>query len=440
MPPNECKDSKFKLCFTLKQHTPLIHFQANQNGATLRATELKPKLDRFLIEVFEKEGVDYKDFLIKGQEKALDYKVKIIDKCKYDKYYIFSFLNPNQKKALQNLNIKFIAPSLYFAQEKEYKDLFTPLQQKNKNEKKSYKVNEDILKNISRYALFPRENQCLKIEIVTKNSDLLERIKKKHIYRFFAKENFGTRQNKGFGSFSISNDAQYEENLKSVYPIVYKYQQSFHSLEKIFELIKNDYTHIKSGINFRTYKKSLLFLYFVTQKKPIRWEKRKFKVALNQWIKQNKKPYLASRRIKGRYNSAIYDGKGNQSWFDPKNKTFEYRYIRALLGLADKFEFKSTRQNDYIVKPENSDFQRYKSPITFKIYNNIIYLVANKEEYILNKRFEVKTFLGDESINVRNISPIYTPEYFDIDDFLDFALNSSKEKIANWKCLQRKSS
>jgi len=35
----------YKLEFTLKQHTPIIHFQHDQDGATLRATEVKPKLD-----------------------------------------------------------------------------------------------------------------------------------------------------------------------------------------------------------------------------------------------------------------------------------------------------------------------------------------------------------------------------------------------------------
>lgn len=34
---------------TLKQHTPLIHFQHDQYGATLRASEVKPKLDKFII-------------------------------------------------------------------------------------------------------------------------------------------------------------------------------------------------------------------------------------------------------------------------------------------------------------------------------------------------------------------------------------------------------
>jgi len=59
--PNNCEHSKYKLCFKLKQHTPIIHFQADQKGATLRATELKPKLDRFLMEYFQKENKRLKE-------------------------------------------------------------------------------------------------------------------------------------------------------------------------------------------------------------------------------------------------------------------------------------------------------------------------------------------------------------------------------------------
>lgn len=38
-----------KIEIYLKQHTPIIHFQHNQDGATLRASEVKPKLDRFIL-------------------------------------------------------------------------------------------------------------------------------------------------------------------------------------------------------------------------------------------------------------------------------------------------------------------------------------------------------------------------------------------------------
>ncbi|MEL7223220.1 MAG: hypothetical protein AAGJ93_17980, partial [Bacteroidota bacterium] len=44
----------FKKVFHLKQHTPLIHFQHEQSGATLRATEVKAKLDRFILDNYQK--------------------------------------------------------------------------------------------------------------------------------------------------------------------------------------------------------------------------------------------------------------------------------------------------------------------------------------------------------------------------------------------------
>ena len=38
----------YKINIELKQITPMLHFQGNETEATLRATELKPKLDRFI--------------------------------------------------------------------------------------------------------------------------------------------------------------------------------------------------------------------------------------------------------------------------------------------------------------------------------------------------------------------------------------------------------
>ena len=66
-------NNKFKVEFTLKQHTPIIHFQSDQVGATLRATELKPKFDRFLLEMqqdlpFRKDS---------SGKLSLNYKVKV---------------------------------------------------------------------------------------------------------------------------------------------------------------------------------------------------------------------------------------------------------------------------------------------------------------------------------------------------------------------------
>ena len=44
-----------RLIFELIQHTPIIHFQAKDMGATLRASEVKPKLDKFILKEYKKE-------------------------------------------------------------------------------------------------------------------------------------------------------------------------------------------------------------------------------------------------------------------------------------------------------------------------------------------------------------------------------------------------
>lgn len=45
----------FQKVYTLIAQTPMIHFQHDQKGATLRATEVKPKLDRYLLKCAEAE-------------------------------------------------------------------------------------------------------------------------------------------------------------------------------------------------------------------------------------------------------------------------------------------------------------------------------------------------------------------------------------------------
>ncbi len=48
---------KNRIDLTLKQITPMLHFQSQQAGACLRASEVKPKLDRFVISWLRKQGL-----------------------------------------------------------------------------------------------------------------------------------------------------------------------------------------------------------------------------------------------------------------------------------------------------------------------------------------------------------------------------------------------
>jgi len=154
----------FTLTYQLQQHTPYIHFQSEQKGATLRATELKPKLDKYLIaEYFKNDFSKYKHLLVgyKGQEQkdiksALDYKVSIKTKK------VQSFDIPNER------NNKF---PCFFAnmggeQETSYKK-FT-------------------------FAA------GIEIEIFSRKPEILKAVQE-YFPDFLMYHNFGTRQSKGLG-------------------------------------------------------------------------------------------------------------------------------------------------------------------------------------------------------------------------------------------------
>ena len=70
-----------KLEIKLKQHTPLIHFQHDQDGATLRASEVKPKLDKYILRLLTPEeiGQGEREGWIKSRNGKvwLDYKMTI---------------------------------------------------------------------------------------------------------------------------------------------------------------------------------------------------------------------------------------------------------------------------------------------------------------------------------------------------------------------------
>ncbi len=216
--------NNYKLAFTLKQHTPIIHFQHDQKGATLRATELKPKLDRFLIERFKQEDVDYKPFLIAGQDGALDYKVRV-------------------------------EPDLSHSQEIDARN---PLFFGN--------MGEIVPKK------FKQNSQSIKVEFFSFSSKVLEAIKNS-FEAFLANTNFGTRQSKGFGSFYIEG----KSFDKSLIPFdVYSFSST-----KWQEDIKLFYAFLRQGINLpnregtRFYSKPAIFLY--AKSKGWTWDKKEIK-------------------------------------------------------------------------------------------------------------------------------------------------------------------
>ena len=379
----------YKLEIKLKQHTPLIHFQHDQKGATLRATEVKPKLDKFIIEKLLKEkGIKYnykgeKKFITerdafadnaqkygwdtwligkgKNEHVALDYKMRIIAEGKPEYYLITSYLSKRDLSSplLEEYNIINNAP--YFAQEKEIKDYLTGSR-----------------KDFSKLGVVNKNNI---IQIHTINGELSGLIGK-YFKPFLAVENFGCRQNKGFGSYYIDDNDDFESVLKKERSnsCRFSFKNREDDFQNVFKNINIEYKILKSGYNDTESKLKECF-----EEKGILWEK----LAVYNHINE-------------------YESNGEQ----------EFQYIRAFLGLAELFEFTKHEPTFKVLvqhysEDKNYTITRFKSPITYKVYKGSIYLYFDEiPREIMGQKFKF-TFESDSEFNFEPSLIIETPKVHD---------------------------
>ena len=390
-----------ELRVVIKQHTPMLHFQYEQFG-TLRATEVKPKLDKYIWEQEWKgdysKGKEYLTGYLGGELnlkqkfergfRALNYQINITPTCKPTKRYI---LDDN----------KF---PLYFGN----------------------MGNDNGDKELKHFTF------CEDELIVSINSFQVNILKiiKKHIAPFFQKENFGTRQNKGFGAFKVEtvNNEVPSFNLPS------KYYFSLDSGEigqentyrNLFEDIEYFYKTLRSGINLkgskdpntkrpkdRLYFKSLLFQYAkkIGDEK-FTWDKKKIRKELFGHL-DSFKEIEADRKDP---NGSVHFGKGREALL-----------MRDLLGLSGQQQWKS--YGNATVSKSHETIERFKSPLTFKpIYNKgtswDIYIIPNQiPKAIKGEQFKIEA--GSKDLNLT------TPVDFDIEDYLKFAFSYFSEKGEN---------
>ncbi|MDP2303483.1 MAG: hypothetical protein Q8N03_13785 [Ignavibacteria bacterium] len=368
--------SDYKLTFKLKQHTPIIHFQHDQYGATLRASELKPKLDKFLIEN-EFGGIlkfnDYKQYLI-GDTKGIEKEIERIDSdlsIPNKESAKTEFLS--KQKLAFDYKVKILSNSQKIDGVDKNKTYFGGMGHKGEKE----------------YAWTDKPIELL---IIVLNKDLRDEIKKIFPY-FLAETNFGTRQNKGNGSFYIdeSDHINYKA-IENVLPSGTFYISIKEKTDdRIFIITDYYYRRLKAGINLNfdsrcsgEYHKSFLYKYFNDKTKK-GWEK---------------------RFIKEEFFGIYKDGIAKY-------------FIRAVLGLPGNFTYKKTLEpcnkkndkkiavtyeikDDYEIEVHHPEIERYKSPITFKPIKytdkTIIFVlpqtdavISTSEKFALYKKFTVKT-------------------------------------------------
>lgn len=356
-----------QLVIELKQHTPILHFQHGQQGATLRATEVKPKLDKFIHQVFERKKLSLNpDWLIGPDKRALDYKMRIsLTGEGRQEFWVRSALKdmPGTPSKLTINN------SPYFAQT-------------DKEKKFNGKFDSKLWNSIGKKGLFWENN--VKIVFFSLSADVIKVIAE-HIEAFFICTNFGTRSDKGFGSFTVVNkDKKSVTNdpksvLKDNFDFVY--QRSLpddRDFSRLFAEIKKDYDLIRQGLRS----------FHPSRKDDRKWDKAIFKQIVNT-------P-------------------------DNEYKVADYSFKRGMLGLSYEYKY---RKNKIKIKvtDENGKIERFQSPLLFKYIEGNLYLVGSESliQNMLNQSFNFQFSSPKTSITLK------TPEAFSLAKFLRYVIGNS---------------
>lgn len=229
----------FQLTFTLAQHTPIIHFQYEQEGSSIRPTELKSKLDKWLIAHYTScYGL---------VEERLEMALSNDQLKNWIKHYKDS--EPNGKPAHPSLDyavrIKTTGENLFIDEIKpeENNNKLTGIDYPtffgNQMSVADFRKGEKKVKRLS-------YRDLVTITIESVHTELLEKIKEE-FPKFLLHTNFGTRQSKGFGSFFLVKGSEaYPPDVENFFKQEFIY---FFDVSNIAsderEIVKNLFTKIE---------------------------------------------------------------------------------------------------------------------------------------------------------------------------------------------------
>ncbi len=354
-----------KMVFKLKQQTPMIHFQYDQTGAAIRGSELKPKLDKFL---YKKYGSEIKSSW-RINESAKDEKVR-----NALNYKVRVFADSNQQKVEEPPKY-----GMYFG---------------NVGKSLEYK-----------YYVFYKEPIIL--EIICLFEELRQKIKES-IEEFFLVTNFGTRQSKGFGCFTLVEGPKAKAILdKGNYNYFYT-TYSKEDYSALLDITKVIMDVMKGGINFNG-------------------------VYIKGYIQREYLNDIGEKNI-GSDKAFIKDivWKANPRPKERKEPYPEHTYVRALLGVSERITFKDDlRKGDVKIEPESEEVNRFQSPITVSIVGKyIFFIITDSDMEICGEKFKFSH--GDNS------KEISVPEGFEADLFMDkfveyFNSPNTKKEFRNKK-------
>lgn len=361
--------------YKLVQHTPLIHFQHSEPHACLRATEVKPKLDRFLIEQLEKDdrfgdGRWKKWFVGDGSQQSFDYMMRI---------------TPNSEQVERTQSIE---RAIARAEHRPPNASFHEIHKNYFGNMASGNNIRDTIRETFKESLFYKDGLTLTIRCFI--PELLTLIDE-HIRGFFMMHNFGTRQRKGFGSFTV--DISTEPNAPKGFDLVGKYCPNAYycklndnvSADALLDAVWVLSAFLRSGFNRGegNYVRGFVFRYFQRVKNPL----------------ANDKAFVKQNVLHNVYNEAT---RGEH--LHPYGNNVRYRYVRGLLGTnensrfcrAPRGETREDRTVHNIYIHSAGGVERFPSPLLFKPIGKFVFILPQKmpdrifgsEFYILEKNQE----------------------------------------------------
>ncbi|MEI7587745.1 hypothetical protein, partial [Runella sp.] len=358
----------FEIRCLLRQQTPMIHFQHEHPDATLRATELKAKLDKFIFKKLEKqykEKADRDAFWAahphwkvgngKSEHDALDYKLRVTPALSWTQPIEIPKVRDNQIDLDRNGKPKL----------DNYPGFFGNLGDEHEQEtEKKF-----------RFATEP-----IPVTIFCLHDDLRDYIKT-HLPEFFYSHTFGTRQSKGFGAFKLVSLDGLEK--LPVHMSIFRFQVTVNDQDlgrfidqygirfpgkkidretakewlqqkQLFEHIELFHKSIRSGYNHQNpgyYQKSILFKYFRDPAQNIQWDKKSIKLSLF-------KRELDAQVSDYPKSDVLLFSDHTPDRLSTNGRRF---LVRDLLGLASDSDWGKEFGNQKVEKT-NEVIQRFKSP------------------------------------------------------------------------------
>lgn len=364
--------------YKLVQHTPLIHFQHSEPHACLRATEVKPKLDRFLIEQLEKDdrfgdGRWKKWFVGDGSQQSFDYMMRITPNS--EQVERTQSIENGIERAIARAEHRSPNASLH----EIHKNYFGNMASGNNIQDTVQAIQETF-----KESLFYKDGLTLTIRCFI--PELLTFIDE-HIRGFFMMHNFGTRQRKGFGSFTV--DISTKPNEPKGFDLVGKYCPNAYycklgndvNADALLDAVWVISAFLRSGFNRGegNYVRGFVFRYFQREKNPL----------------ANDKAFVKQQVLHNVYNEAT---RGEH--LHPYGNNVRYRYVRGLLGTNENSRFcraPNAHTPVYDIYTHSAEgIERFPSPLLFKPIGKFVFILPQKmpdkifgsEFYILKKKQE----------------------------------------------------